>query len=94
MVTPPVRWAYAFIAPVALLIAFLGLGEVDQEIVPQTTAVVRADGGAGNERNADLARRLAHGRPDSEHRGAGRRGPDHSVGPADPADDDCAGQRR
>lgn len=58
MVTPPVRWAYAFIAPVALLIAFLGLGEVDQELVPQTTAVVRADGGAGNERNADLARRL------------------------------------
>jgi hypothetical protein len=58
MVTPPVRWAYAFIAPLALLVAFLGLGEVDQDVVPQTAAVVRADGGAGNERNADLARRL------------------------------------
>jgi hypothetical protein len=58
VVARPVRWAYLFIAPLALLIAFLGLGEIDQSSVPQAHAVVRADGRAGNAPNSEVARML------------------------------------
>lgn len=58
MVARPVRWAYLFVAPLALLIAFLGLSEIDQSGVAQARAVVRADGGAGNAPNAEVARML------------------------------------
>jgi hypothetical protein len=58
VVARPVRWAYLFVAPLALLIAFLGLGEIDQSGVAQARAVVRADGRAGNAPNSEVARSL------------------------------------